>query len=69
MRNIHEIAKHIKNNGKLPVDRWGQILEVDDLMVWFGLNEKLTDEEQEQMKIELAVMVETERFIQQQFNS
>lgn len=68
MRKIYEIAKHIRTKGKLPTDRWGQILGVEDLMVWFGLNERLNEQEQDLMKIELAVMIETEGFIEQQLN-
>jgi len=63
MKKIYEMAKHIRGRGKLPTDQWGQVLSVDDLMVWFGLNELLNEEEQELMKIELAAMVETESFI------
>jgi len=54
----------IKNGGDLPRDRWGEILDCEDLIAWFGLNECLSPKELDYMKRRLAELVETERAIE-----
>ena len=61
--NIHKLRKimnWIRNHGRLPTDEFGQILSVDDLMGWFGLNECLTVDEQLYIEEELKGMIEAE---------
>jgi len=57
---LRKIVDWIRSQGKLPTDQFGQILSVDDLMGWFGLNECLTIDEQLHVEGELKVMVEAE---------
>ena len=57
---IRKIIEMIRGRGKLPTDAYGQVLSVDDLMGWFGLNECLTLGEQLYVSKELAAMVEAE---------
>ena len=62
--NIHKLRKvleHIKTQGKLPTDTVGEILSVDELILWFGLDECLCVEELRVMKHELAQLVEVEK--------
>ncbi|MCD4651297.1 MAG: hypothetical protein K8S56_05865 [Candidatus Cloacimonetes bacterium] len=54
------IVDSIREQGSLPTDQFGQVLSPDDLLVWFGLNECLTQAEQYIIKEELAAMVDTE---------
>ena len=61
--NIYKLRKiidWIRRQGRLPTDEFGQILSIDDLMGWFGLNECLTRAEQLCIKKELKSMVEAE---------
>lgn len=57
---IRSIIWWIRGKGRLPTDAYGQVLSVDDLMSWFGLDECLTPGEQLYMRKELAAMVEAE---------
>jgi hypothetical protein len=57
---VRSIIGWIRSQGKLPRDAYGQMLPVDDLMAWFGLNERLTPGEQLYMRKELGLMVEAE---------
>jgi len=57
MRNIIE---WIRAQGKLPTDEYGQMLSVDDLMGWFGLNGCLTGGEQLYIRRELEAMIQAE---------
>ena len=54
----------IRRQGPLPTDPHGEILSVDDLLAWYGLKETLSPAEQRQMKIELAAMAESQRFME-----
>ncbi len=54
----------IRNCGDLPRDRWGEILDCEDLAVWFGLNECLRADELDYMKRRLAELAETQRVIE-----
>jgi hypothetical protein len=57
------ITEYIKNSGKMPRDQWGDVLSVDELMVYFDLEDCLDKHEQAFMRIELASMVEADLFI------
>ena len=61
--NIHkkrDIVDHIRKQGKLPTDQFGQILPVKDLMLWFELDKCLTVSEQEIIKKEMAALIDAE---------
>ena len=61
--NIYKLRKimdWIRNQGRLPTDEFGQILSVDNLMGWFGLNECLTMDEQLYIEGELKGIIEAE---------
>jgi hypothetical protein len=57
---VRNIIDWIRAHGKLPTDAYGQVLSVDDLMGWFGLNGCLTAGEQLYIRKELAAMTEAE---------
>jgi len=57
---VRRIIDWIRAQGKLPVDVYGQVLSVDELMGWFRLTECLTPGERLYMRQELAAMVEAE---------
>ncbi|MBL7184993.1 MAG: hypothetical protein ISS70_01595 [Phycisphaerae bacterium] len=57
---LRRIVDWIRNQGRLPTDEFGQILPVDDLMGWFGLNECLTMDEQLYIERELKGIIEAE---------
>ena len=57
---LRKIMDWIRNQGRLPTDGFGQILSVDDLMGWFGLNECLTVDEQLYIERELKGIIEAE---------
>ena len=57
---LRKIMDWIRSQGRLPTDEFGQILPVDDLMGWFGLNERLTVDEQLYIERELKGIIEAE---------
>ena len=57
---LRKIMDWIRNQGRLPTDEFSQILSVDDLMGWFGLNECLTVDEQLHIERELKGIIEAE---------
>ena len=57
---LRKIMDWIRNQGRLPTDEFGQVLSVDDLMGWFGLNECLTVDEQLHIERELKGIIEAE---------
>ena len=57
---IWNIVDFIRRQGKLPTDQFGQILPVDDLLAWFGLDECLSCSEQRRIKQELAELAEAQ---------
>jgi hypothetical protein len=57
---LRRIVDWIRSQGRLPTDEFGQILSVDDLMGWFGLNECLTVDEQRYIERELKGIIEAE---------
>ena len=60
-----DIINHIRSKGRLPTDQHGQVLPVNDLLVWFELNECLNQEEQAHMKKELGLLIESQLFMDQ----
>ena len=57
---IRTIVDHIRSQGGLPTDDFGNVLEVKDLIAWFGLGKLLTLEEQLVMKDELRLIAEAQ---------
>ena len=57
---IWNIVDLIRRQGKLPTDQFGQILPVDDLLAWFGLDEYLSLHEQRCVKQELVALAEAQ---------
>ena len=55
---LRKIIEHIKSQGKFPTDTFGEILSVDELLLWYGLDTCLTIQEQRDIKKELAQLVE-----------
>jgi len=49
---------------EFPRDRWGQILSCQDLVVWYGLHEKLNPAELKFAKDKLADLVEIQKAIE-----
>ena len=45
----------------MPTDEFGQVLAVDELAGWFGLDECLSGEERRWLKAELAALAEIQR--------
>jgi len=62
---IKAIVDWIRGNGGLPTDQFGNTLPPDDLLVWYGLNDLLSAEEQRVMKRELEALVESQIVIDQ----
>lgn len=57
---LRVIVEHVRRQGRLPADRFGQTLSSDDLMVWFGLSAYLSPDEQRLVRRELELLVEAE---------
>ena len=57
---VRDIVDLIRSKGKLPTDQFGQILPVDDLLVWFGLDEGLAPDEYQCVRQELALIAESQ---------
>jgi len=64
-RKLWSILDFIRGQGKLPADQFGQILPVDDLMSWFGLDDSLSPTESRQIRLELAVMAEAQQTLEE----
>ena len=62
---LRRIVDWIRSQGRLPTDEFGQVLSVDDLMGWFGLNECLTVDEQLHVERELKGIIEAESTVLQ----
>lgn len=58
-----KIVEFIKGKGALPVDQYGQYLNLDDMIVWYGLEDKLNDIERKHIKRELKKMIEGDLFM------
>ena len=57
---VRDIVDLIRSRGKLPTDQFGQILPVDDLFAWFGLDEGLAPDEHQYIRQELGAMAESQ---------
>lgn len=57
---VRDIVDLIRSKGKLPTDQFGQILPVDDLLAWFGLDERLAPDEHQYIRQQLAAMAESQ---------
>ena len=64
-RKVWSILDFIRGQGKLPTDQFGQILPVDDLMSWFGLDGVLLPAEGRQVRLELALMAEAQQTVEE----
>jgi hypothetical protein len=64
-RKVRNILDFVRRQGQLPTDQFGQILPVDDLMSWFGLDERLSPAEKRQVRLELAVMTEAQQSLEE----
>lgn len=62
---VRNIIEWIRAQGKLPTDAYGQVLSVDDLMGWFGLNGCLNGGEQLYIRRELEAMIEAELAVEE----
>jgi hypothetical protein len=62
---VYGILDFIRGQGKLPTDQFGQILSVDDLMSWFGLDGTLPPAESLQVRLELALMAEAQQTLEE----
>jgi hypothetical protein len=62
---LKAIVEYIRRRGGLPVDQWGNILSEDDMLVWYGLNDLFTLDEQRQIKKELAAMADAQNVLDQ----
>lgn len=60
---LRAILGMIQAKGKLPRDRWGEVLSPDDLLVWFELDGRLSLDEEEIVKHELTLLAEAETFM------
>ena len=61
---IRSILDFIRNQGRLPTDERGVILDQDDILAWFGLDNLLNPAEQRQVKQELLAMIEAQAFME-----
>jgi hypothetical protein len=57
---IRVIVEHIRRQGGLPTDEFGNIMAADDVMVWFDLKQVLDVDEQRLMKAEIRLMAEAQ---------
>ena len=64
-QNIQSILEFIRRQGRLPTDQFGEVLGVDDLVGWFGLDGCLSREEMRWLKTELAAMAEMQAALDQ----
>ncbi|MBN2590801.1 MAG: hypothetical protein JXA96_13135 [Sedimentisphaerales bacterium] len=60
---LRQITNYIQGFGRLPTDQWGQVLSIDQLMTYFGLDDCLDSYEQAFMKMEFAAMIEADQFM------
>jgi len=61
---IRSILDFIRNQGRLPTDERGVILDQDDILAWFGLDNLLNPAEQRQVKQELLAIIEAQAFME-----
>ena len=58
-----KIMDFIRSKGKLPTDQYGQHLKPDDMIVWFGLENKLNKVEKYHIKREIKKLIDSELFM------
>lgn len=61
---LRAILELVRKPGPLPRDQFGEILGVEDLLVWFGLAGTLSPEERMCVGRELAMVREAEAFVE-----
>ncbi len=59
----YKIVDFIRSKGKLPTDQYGQFLKPDDMIVWFGLEDKLNHIERGHIKREIKKLMDSELFM------
>ena len=62
---MRTIIDYIRSQGGLPTDQFGGVLDADDLLVWFGLNELLSLDEKRLVKAEFWAMTEAQLLAEQ----
>ena len=60
---LRAVIDHIRKQGPLPRDQFDEVLEPDDLLVWFGLSDLLTLGERQAIKHDLAALTDAEAFM------
>ena len=60
---IRNIVNHIKKQGRLPVDPYGQYLSVDAMVDWFDLRSRLNPVELRHIKKELTSLIDAEMLL------
>lgn len=60
---LRALIDHIRGHGRLPRDQFDDVLEPNDLLVWFGLSDLLTLDEQRLVKEDLAALADAEAFM------
>lgn len=63
-QKLNAIVTYVRGHGRLPTDQFGKVLSPEDMLVWFGLRELLTLEEQYHVKAELLEMAEAEAMME-----
>ena len=61
---MRAIIEFVRGRGPLPTDQFGEILDAQDLLAWFGLTGMLSSEERACVSRELAMMREAQAFIE-----
>ena len=61
---LRAIIEFVRGRGPLPTDQFGEILDAQDLLAWFGLTGTLSSEERTCVSRELAMMREAHAFIE-----
>ncbi len=61
---IRSVLDFILEQGPLPTHPNGDVLSPDDMLVWFGLDERISEVEQALVKRELAAMVEAAALVE-----
>jgi hypothetical protein len=59
---LQYIVEHIRGYGRFPTNQEGEPLDLDDMLVWYGLRDLLPGHEQHIVKQELRALVEAEAF-------
>ena len=59
-QKVKGVLSLIRRQGRLPTDQFDQVLSVDDLVGWFGLDGCLTRDEMDSVRAELAAMAEAQ---------